>query len=463
MNENKAERLLEALGDADEDMLLAASPDKKPEKRRIPIWVRVGSVAAAAALVVGVTVTLVLNHAPGDMVQPEQQITTDAEASTDSSVPEQNITTEVSQPENTPQLEHGTLTADENLPKIPGNVKFGAMGFEGIMVPDISDYASGNPWSEAQNINVMPVYRNCVRKDGAGHMMVTGLDFYDIEDDLKTLLINTAARMGVTLTDEDITDNAYSPEVQQEITEKLDGEVPEHYFDPTAVKAVTDEFTIETDTIYVTDIEFTQPITLPFSLKITEYDEAVEAAEYLMQEYSGLLDMEAPVISIDGGDYYTTGERSPFSISFYDSAGTPEQDIENYFMNKVRFIGDDNGDLWIIRIYRSDLAGELVGNYPLITAEEAAEMLKNGEYATSAPVSKGYKPESCGRVELIYRTGITDEYFIPYYKFWVDVTDEIGEEGWSSGEAGKTYGAFYVPAVQPEYIEDVPTYDGRFN
>ena len=265
---DKADKLLEALSDTDDDMILAADPARQV-KRRLPLWVKIGS-AAAAVLVVGGAAAAVMMSRPADgLVQPEQPTSSEAEATSDSSVAEQ-----------------GTLTADENLPKITAKVEFGAMGFEGYLLNEMSELASGNPWSEAQNITVMPVYKNRVQKDGAGGTIVTGLTYYDVQDELKTLLKDTAARMGVTFTDEEMTDNAYSAEVQQEITEKLDGDVPEHYFDPTAMKVVTSEFTIETDANYVTDIEFTEPIELPFSLKITDYDKAVEAAEYLMQEYS---------------------------------------------------------------------------------------------------------------------------------------------------------------------------------
>lgn len=447
-DETRAEKLLNALNDTEDDMIISADPDKKSRKRTVPLWLKIGSAAAAVITVGGITTAVLMNRNPDGIVQPGN------------SVPGQQ-TSEVNNPPEITQPQPGTPN-DENLPQIPVSIDFGSMGFEGYMLNDISDLASGNPWTAEQNISVMPVYKNHASKDDAGNLITTGLDFWDIEDELKQLLVETAARMGIALSDDDITDNAYSAEDQQQITEKLEqfgGTVPEGYFDPTAVRAITESFTIETNTNYVTRIEFTDPITLPYSLKVTDYDKAQQIAEYLMTEYSDLLNMENPAISIDGGDYYTTGERSSFSISFYESDGTIEQDIENYFMNYVSFFGDDNGDLWIISIYRCDLASEPVGSYPLISVEAAAEMLKNGEYASSVPVSEGYKPESYDRVELVYRTGSKDEYFIPYYKFLIDVTDDIS----FISEDKKQFGAFYVPAVQPEYIEDMPTYDGSFN
>ena len=49
--------------------------------------------------------------------------------------------------------------------------------------------------------------------------------------------------------------------------------------------------------------------------------------------------------------------------------------------------------------------------------------------------------------ELVYRHDQFDRYFMPYYRFLVD----IGED-----EGMRCYGAFYVPAVSSEYIETMP-------
>lgn len=477
-DETRAEKLLDALTDTEDEMIIAADPEKKPKKRPVPLWVKIGSAAAAVIAIGGITTAVLLNRSPAGMVQPS---TSEAEATTDSSAPEQNITAEVSQPENTlpqntsvpdnnpsqpEQSQQGTLTADDNLPKITAGLNYGAMGFEGIMVPDISDYASGNPWLAEQNITVMPVYKNRVVKD-QGLSVLTDIDSEELVAEMKAVLVENAALLGIELTEADIADDLPTPEQQEKMAEGYYAawhkEPPKGYFTPYNVKYETEKYKISTDNSFCTTIEFKEPVSLPVNPSATDIDEAWEAAEYLTTEYSALLNMENPTIAIDGGDYSYSGERSRYDILVYDAVGNIEQHIENYFMNYVRFYGDDNGDLWMIRIYRTDLAGELVGNYPLLTTEEAAEMLKNGEYATSVPVSEGYKPESCDRVELVYRTGYSDEYFIPYYKFWIDVTDEIAAQGWSSGEVEKTYGAFYIPAVRPEYLEDTPTYDGRFN
>ncbi len=429
----KAEKLLNALNDTDDEMIIAASQQKKSAKRRLPLWCGIG--AAAVLAVGGIAAGVILNRDPGELLPPVDP--------------------------------SGTLTADENLPKIPAETVNGAFGFEGIMVPDITDFATNNPWSAEQNIKVMPVYKNRVACNQGG-AVITDADYDTVTSEIKALLIENAARLGVTLTESDITDNGHPKDEWEKVAagyeEALREPVPKGYFIPQTFTAVTDEYKIQTDCDFTTSIFFTEPVDVPVDLNATDHDKAVEAAEYLLEEYSGLLNMAEPEICIKGGDYYydNYGGRSPFEISFYDASGTPEQDIENYFMNYVRFYGNDEGKLWIIRIYRFDLAAELIGNYPLITPEEAEEMLKNGEYATSAPVEDGWKPDSFGRVELVYRAGRVDKYFIPYYKFWVDISDVMLMPGEYSSE-NRTYVALYIPAVEPQYIEDVPTYDGRFN
>ena len=47
--------------------------------------------------------------------------------------------------------------------------------------------------------------------------------------------------------------------------------------------------------------------------------------------------------------------------------------------------------------------------------------------------------------------------YMPYYRFYVELPQEAGENGM------KCFGAYYVPAIAAEYIADMPLYDGHFN
>ena len=66
------------------------------------------------------------------------------------------------------------------------------------------------------------------------------------------------------------------------------------------------------------------------------------------------------------------------------------------------------------------------------------------------------------KVELVYRSGLREETFLPYYRFYVELQDA---DGWKMTQSNglKTYGAFYVPAIQDDYISNLSTYNGSFN
>ena len=49
---------------------------------------------------------------------------------------------------------------------------------------------------------------------------------------------------------------------------------------------------------------------------------------------------------------------------------------------------------------------------------------------------------------------------MPYYRFSIRLRDREDERS----ELGlKNYGAFYVPAVESEYLTEMPVWDGTFN
>ena len=62
------------------------------------------------------------------------------------------------------------------------------------------------------------------------------------------------------------------------------------------------------------------------------------------------------------------------------------------------------------------------------------------------------------KVELVYRTGVYDEYFMPYYRFYVELLVEA-----PAVDGMNHLAAYYVPAVAEEYLAPLSTWDGRFN
>ena len=88
---------------------------------------------------------------------------------------------------------------------------------------------------------------------------------------------------------------------------------------------------------------------------------------------------------------------------------------------------------------------EFVDYYPIISVEEARELLKEGTYINDfVKLQEGEFDRSivCG-VELMYRCQSYEEYFQPFYCFYL--------KQWGSD----SYSAFYVPAVRGVNIEDM--------
>ncbi len=96
-------------------------------------------------------------------------------------------------------------------------------------------------------------------------------------------------------------------------------------------------------------------------------------------------------------------------------------------------------ELSLASLDQTDLSQKM-GNYPIITSKDAKNLLLNGNYITSVPYQlPGEK--FVAKTELIYRTGTNEKYFMPYYRFYVELPEE-------ERDGLKTYGAYYVPAVE---------------
>ena len=159
-------------------------------------------------------------------------------------------------------------------------------------------------------------------------------------------------------------------------------------------------------------------------------------------------------MAIDGGDYNIYRQQR-YQIAFYDASGSHLDQLLNYNFNQTVFYCGDDGMLSMARVFQPDLS-QKVGDYPILSVDEAAEQLAEGNCISSVP-SDAIPSDTPAKVELVYRTGEREGYFLPYYRFYLELPSMEEEDGL------KTYGAFYVPAVRPEYLEGVPVWDGSFN
>ncbi|HIZ55289.1 MAG TPA: hypothetical protein H9671_03675 [Firmicutes bacterium] len=343
---------------------------------------------------------------------------------------------------------------NSDLPMLSISENTSAMGYEGYMAYDISELVNANPWNEDSKISTLPVYQNSLTYDA--NFIASGADF----DKMQAFILDVAGRLGLDTNSLLITDNAPDRESQQKIIEKFQSvgcPVPDGYFAPTKLIIEADGVEIEVDQTMTAKVSFDPPISLPEKYNFTHhaaYDDKVAVADYLKSEYCELIGLDDPQVNIYGGDYNIYNQQS-YSIEFFDAGESDVEQIINYNFNRVAFYCDDNGELFIARIYQPNLSKKL-GDYPIISSEQAKELLLNGNYITTVPYAIS-GAEFIKKVELIYRTGKYEEYYMPYYCFYVELPEEERENGL------KTYGAYYVPAVESSYISNMPTWDGSFN
>lgn len=320
------------------------------------------------------------------------------------------------------------------LPTLPVSMgpSLGGYGYEGYYVRDISELKNTSPSQIGSLPDTLPVFRNAA----GGYPLQAATEEYKAK--MLTLCRSVAGRLGW--------DAEKTAEVWEERSDGLA---------PTTVTATgADGVKIEVDQFMTVTISYPDR-NRPFSENVLPtYDDAHKLAEKLLAEYRDLMNFANPQICITGGYYNIDGEQS-YDIAFVETGGTQTEELLEFFFRGAEFFCNEDGEPWLIHLRCTDLSDK-VGDYPIITAQQAQAQLVAGHYITSC----GWEMPGeayIRKVELVYRTGEYDEYFMPYYRFYVELLEEAPVEGCMH------LAAYYVPAVAEEYLAPLSTWDGRFN
>lgn len=320
------------------------------------------------------------------------------------------------------------------LPTLPVSMgpSLGGYGFEGYYVRDISELKNTSPSQIGSLPDTLPVFRNAA----GGYPLQAASEEYMAK--MLTLCRSVAGRLGW---------DAENMTVVWD--ERSDG------LAPTTVTATgADGVKIEVDQFMTVTISYPDR-NRPFSENVLPtYDDAHKLAEKLLAEYRDLMNFANPQICITGGYYNIDGEQS-YDIAFVETGGTQTEELLEFFFHGAEFFCNEGGEPWLIHLRCTDLSDK-VGDYPIITAQQAQAQLVAGHYITSCGWEMP-REAYIRKVELVYRTGEYDEYFMPYYRFYVELLEEAPVEGCMH------LAAYYVPAVAEEYLAPLSTWDGRFN
>lgn len=317
-----------------------------------------------------------------------------------------------------------------------------AGGFGAEMAYDVSELISGNPWSESDYFSTLPVYRNPINVDVRNYFKVTGMDAAKMWE----VLQETVDRLGLDSTSLEMAGPSISIDPLEPIA-----------IEEAVVSAKGDGIELEVDASLIAQVIFDPPVTLPDNYNnyyYASYEEKVALGEYLQDTFSNLIGWSEPTLVVSGGGYSIYGDQS-YGIEFYNGEGDLTEKFLNYNFHRIEFYGYPYGNqLNRIRIFQRDCSQKL-GDYPIITVEKARELLLEGKYVTSVPYEVPGE-EYVASVELVYNTGLTDEYFMPYYCFYVELPEERDANKEAQERGLLTYGIYFVPAVEEKYLDGKP-------
>lgn len=394
--------------------------------------------------------------------------------------------------ENTPQsntTETPTQVTTEPKPEEPVYVdglqvisaKFstvGGAGFEAYLVKDTADLDKGNPWDPSRPIAALPVYKYLAYNPD----MHGGPTVYLSHSEMLEIAKEAAAEIG-----EDILDYTEISYVDQKMTDTTGMENAES---PVCLWAYTEATWILvsstggysyrfTDTrgedYYKYDsppftFEYTDNenslknrIKLPSGIKLDgnpTSEDILDVFRYVFENHSRFVFADCfearktiTSYTFEGNVLYRSNSYSVYETFPDDYLRT----LMSYYFNTATItVSEDGGFIDAITPFRNNFAlrTEKLGDYPIITDEDALELLICGKYISSVPAAELKNGEinasDVHKCELIY---VTDKYVIPYYKFYVELNYD-SDTALSNGSdpSLKLYGAFYVPAVEVKYL-----------
>lgn len=347
----------------------------------------------------------------------------------------------------TPSPPESPITENQEPTPVDGPIAevidhIGGMGCEAFMAYSALELENGNPWTPAVDLKTLPVFKSSFIRDGAGVPM-HGLS----EAQMMAKAKQVAADMGYKMR------KVYSYPSEEELQRNAKiGAGPNVVC---MAVAESDDARIEVEASGEITIWLEPALSLPTAYgKEATREEANATLAYLLAEYAPLLEMasSAPALS---SDYSYAADRYLWYAGFENKGDLTER-ILGFNFDTIRFALDNDGRLYIIRRNQADLS-QKIGDFPIISPDRAKELLLAGQcFSTVQEPIPG--EQYVASVELIYRaTGEQREYLVPYYRFLVEIPS------WQLDNGLKTFGAFYVPAVEAKHLGDIPLWRDGFN
>lgn len=438
------EQLFRAIGQAEDDLL------ERSENRRLRPWRRWAALAAAACLLLGIGLGVGI-WLPGPV---EGLSTGEAGGSAQATEPENG-----GQPEGLASL---ALDWDTSGDAGPG---------EAFWTTDPAQLIAGSPWTESDALTTLPVYRRTATQ--AQEIPVRWrLTAREQAALARSLAVEWGADPAQVYEEDRMTycGNGFSGswEDYQALLDRLSAREPAQYpgqQDQYNYDANIQSVSLELDemSVSVDDSGERWCIALAQGPQIVQsppedLTELQQSLEQMGQELADRLGYRQPAVcwTMDyATDYAVEGEigiRPVLRTGLYEGYGSLEQQIVSYSLNRADpYASGEEGENFAIWVTSTDLSNKL-GDYPVLSLAEARQQLEEGAYyCSTGDTFPGL--DQVAAVEIVYRGS---QILAPYYRFIVQVdTSQLSPDIVSAMEQDgcKHYAAFYVAAVESEYLE----------
>ena len=328
-------------------------------------------------------------------------------------------------------------TPDANLPvlELDAGLFTDGQGSFLLRMRSFSEYSFGSPWSADAELAALPVFANPV--EYAPVEQNRAALSWD-EPAMRERLLGLAASLGTDAGEDDIVCSLDADGALWSLSLSGGGVNIEVLRDLSA------------------RVNFETPLELPVDFGHDSPREDYEAAgEYFAEHYAARFGIENPRWSVGGGEYKYDGVTQRYSLRIYEAGKNVAESLVNYCFGGLTLIPGEDGGLRTIRL--EPVAAGSLGNYPLISLDEATELVLNGGELPNTLST--LRAEDMTGVTLAYHIGMYDEYYMPYYCFAFVEREPFYTETLPEGFTG--YSLYYVPAVSGEYLS--PSWDGGVN
>ena len=450
---DSSERLLACLEGIDDDLIAEAANaiDKDKQRRSRLQWFNIGNAAAVFVGAIAISCVLMLAY----WISTAEPTEAPAYNGTNGDITA--YTTPIPSPSPQP---------DNEL--VPGGIlpvpRIQATGFE-VILPAYQPYMyANNPWHDIGHIDSLPVFRN--------HAVTRNVN---VQPPWSSFALVDTPEMQMTDEEWDqfvsmIYEMGHAIAIASRVAP--DRIATEPQVDDIFVSVIIDGYrSIASKQIGTLSLNtnlsqaYREIILLPPGASLANDASAREvqvAIDSLVAQLSAVIPMESPTITNAQGLLDIGGPMTFHRQRFFDAGGSAEDAILSFNFKWVEVLTFDphHPERIEIALFPHEHFESLqLGHYPIITADQAREMLLDGYFVSDVPDTMwpGRERALAASVELVYYSPIFSdaEVIMPFYRFLI----ETDMPQWWTAELSrhpgeyKAFFRYYVPAVHRDYLE----------